>query len=111
MGALPPQYDLCQVQPRLLLALPEAMETNAQGLLQLLRHGESQDHVTMIALSRPDKSKPDQIGSDQTRPDLIPSNYTRLDQIRSNQTRQEQNFISPAGEQGSAAGEEVSGLQ
>lgn len=33
------QYDLCQVQPRLLLALPEALETDAQGLLQLLGHG------------------------------------------------------------------------
>lgn len=43
--ALCPQYDLCQVQPRFLLALSETMETDTQRLLQLLRHGWSK-HVT-----------------------------------------------------------------
>lgn len=46
------QYDLCQMQPRFLLALPETMETNTQGLLQLLRHGWSAScHV--ITLPQP----------------------------------------------------------
>lgn len=33
------QHDLCQVQPRFLLALPKTLETHSQRLLQLFCHG------------------------------------------------------------------------